>query len=72
MVRRALDAELARIATVAQRAGLSPASAEQLAAGMLSTIVGALVFGAIMPARAQGFAAPWLAAAVAAQLPSES
>jgi hypothetical protein len=32
--------------------------AEQAAAGILSLIVGCLVFGALMPGRAVGFAAP--------------
>lgn len=70
LLRRALDAEVRRLTRVAERAGLAAEPAEQLAAGMVATIIGALCFGAIMPARAQGFAAPWLAAAVAAHLSS--
>lgn len=68
MLRRALDAELGRLTTVAMRGGLPPLEAERLAAGMIATILGSLLFGAVMPMRAQGFAAPWLAAAVAGQL----
>jgi TetR/AcrR family transcriptional repressor of bet genes len=68
LVRRALDAEMRRLSAVAERAGLGARAAEQLAAGVVATIIGALLFGALMPARAQGFAAPWLSSAVAAQL----
>ncbi|MEQ9321217.1 MAG: TetR/AcrR family transcriptional regulator [Polyangiaceae bacterium] len=68
LVRRALDAELTRLASIARRAGLSSSEAEQLAAGVIATIAGALLFGAIMPTRAQGFAAPWLASAIRARL----
>lgn len=60
LLRRALRAELDRLARLLVDAGLSEPAAERAAAGVLSGILGALVFGALFPTRARGFAAPWV------------
>ncbi|HJL41296.1 MAG TPA: TetR family transcriptional regulator [Myxococcales bacterium LLY-WYZ-16_1] len=59
MLQRGLRGELDRVEDQLRRAGLERPDAERAAAGILSLIVGCLVFGAVMPGRAVGFAAPF-------------
>ncbi len=65
-VRRFMRRELARLTTLFEAEGLPATEAEAAAAGTLSCIVGCLVFGALMPGKAVGFAAPFVRAAVEA------
>lgn len=58
LVRRALSAEVDRLGAGFEGAGLGRAEAEAAAASVMALIAGALVFGALVPDRASGFAAP--------------
>lgn len=59
VLRRALQRELRYLEAQLTALGLSAGQAEQKAAGILSLVVGCLVFGALLPGQATGFAAPF-------------
>jgi hypothetical protein len=60
-----------RLAHRFRQTGLDHAASEQKAAGVLSCIVGALVFGALLPGRAAGFAAPFVRGLIATEARAE-
>lgn len=60
VVRQALSKELDGLAKRFVAMGLTPNEAERQAAGVVSCVVGCLVFGAILPGKATGFAAPFV------------
>ena len=60
LLRSILRTELQRLERQFQRSGLTPRDAEQRAAGLVASILGCLVFGAVMPGKATGFAAPFV------------
>ncbi len=59
LLQRVLRKELRRLSRSFCAEGLSPQQAERKAAGMVATILGCLVFGALLPNTAAGFAAPF-------------
>jgi TetR/AcrR family transcriptional regulator, transcriptional repressor of bet genes len=58
-LQRVLLRELSALEANLRAVGLSAKEAQQGAAGILSCILGCLIFGALLPGRATGFAAPF-------------
>ena len=63
LLRSILTTELERLQRQFVRSGSSRLDAERKAAGMVASILGCLVFGAVMPGKAVGFAAPFVRSA---------
>ncbi len=61
IVQRALQTEVERLEARFAALGDDPRRAKENAAGLVAGIIGCLVFGAIVPNTAVGFAAPYLA-----------
>ncbi len=59
-LRQALREELGALERSFRALGLESDAARRKAAGTLATVIGALVFGALMPGESSGFAAPFL------------
>lgn len=59
LVARRLRRELERITKTLEATGMTRPHAKQNAAGLLSLGLGSLVFGALLPGTARGFAAPF-------------
>ncbi len=65
VVQRALQTEVQRLESRFVALGDDPLRAKENAAGLVSGVVGCLVFGAIVPNTAVGFAAPYLRRVIA-------
>ncbi|MEL6546964.1 MAG: TetR/AcrR family transcriptional regulator [Myxococcota bacterium] len=57
-LRKVLGTELRRLDLTFEHAGLAPSEAKQASAALLAFVLGALVFGALLPKTRIGFAAP--------------
>lgn len=71
ILQRTLRRELARLQTLLDELDYDPRQAERTAAGLVSLILGCLVFGALLPGRAKGFAAPFAREVVLSLLPPD-
>lgn len=62
LLRSVLRTEMARVEQRYVDAGSTAREAEHAAAGLIASILGCLVFGALLPGKASGFAAPYVRA----------